>query len=499
MVHRLFDISFGSGKTILFEHLHKGELIAYSRKEVELKSDILACQLIKSGLRKGNMVVSLLKDSPIWNIAECAILKAGGVHVPLPVIAETEKLKHVLMMVLPTVMLVDSDVTEKRLQALLSLIELDIPIMDVRNEAANVRLEDEDLTNLKHRKDSVEADDTAVILFTSGSTGAPKGVLLSHRSILVAAQEFGDSDAFNGVQRSLSVLPMSHSAARKVNYACQLRGITLCYSAPTISLFRNLQLFEAHHVALVPFLLQKLQEEIISNPPKQLQLHNVNCGGAPLSADMWKWFDAIGIKVYEVYGLTETASLLSYSTDACRKPGCVGLKAQNVEIDIVNNGELAVKGPTLFQGFLLQDGSIQKPGGKDGWVLTGDSVRIDSDGGLRIIGRTVRSYKSQRGNHIHPEDLERKLASMEGVQEAFIMDEPKERLQAVIVPSKAASLDGVKEGLLMHNRSSTEDLQIWRFAILESADYVNLQATGVLKIDSLTFNKLLKQLDFIAL
>jgi len=481
----------------MFQHVRNGILQSVTGSQIDTLSTALACKLIREGVKKGDRIISVLKDGPLWNTVECAVLKAGAIHVPLPISVSEQKLTSVINMTKPVNILVDSAIQLKRIQSFGASLIKDTTISMVEESGLTSTKVDIEALNL--RTESIKPQDTAVILFTSGSTGEPKGVLLSHRSILVASKEFGHSDAFNGVQRSLSALPMSHSAARKVNYACQLRGITICYAAPTISLFKNLQLFEAHHVALVPFLLQKLQEEIISNPPNQLQLHNVNCGGAPLSADMWRWFDTIGIKVYEVYGLTETASLLSYSTDVCRRPGCVGLKAQNVEIDIVNNGELAVKGPTLFQGYLLQDGSIQKPGGQDGWVLTGDSVKIDSDGGLRIIGRTVRSYKSQRGNHIHPEDLERKLASMEGVQEAFIMDEPKERLQAVIVPSKAASLDGVKKGLLMHNRSSTEDLQIWRFAILESADYVSLQATGVLKIDSLTFNKLLKQLDFIAL
>ncbi|MDA9120725.1 long-chain fatty acid--CoA ligase [Flavobacteriales bacterium] len=206
MVHRLFDISCASGKTMLFNHLHKGELISYSRNEVELQSDILACQLIKSGLRKRSRIVSLLKDGPIWNIAECAILKAGGVHVPLPVTTDSEKLKRILMMVIPTTILVDSDA------------------------AAHARLENEDLTDLKHRKDSVEPDDTAVILFSSGSTTSSKGVLLSNRNIPVAAEEFGNSDVFNNVQRSLSVLPVRHSAARKVNYACQFSYKFVCFS-----------------------------------------------------------------------------------------------------------------------------------------------------------------------------------------------------------------------------------------------------------------------------
>ncbi|MDA9120733.1 acyl--CoA ligase [Flavobacteriales bacterium] len=481
----------------MFQYVRNGVLQSVTGSQIDTLSTALACKLIREGVKKGDRIISVLKDRPLWNSVECAVLKSGAIHVPLPISVSEQKLTSVINMTKPVNILVDSVIQLKRIQSLgASLIKgTTISMVNERGlNSTNVNLE-----ALKLRTESVKPQDTAVILFTSGSTGAPKGVLLSHHSILVAAEEFGHSDAFTGVQRSLSVLPMSHSAARKVNYACQLRGVTICYSAPTVSLFRNLQLFEAHHVALVPFLLQKLQEEIIRNPTKELQLHNVNCGGAPLSAEMWKWFDTIRIKVYEVYGLTETASLLSYSTDACRRPDCVGLKAQNVEIDIVNNDELAVKGPTMFQGYLLQDGSIQKPRGKDGWVLTGDCVKIDSDGGLRIIGRTVRSYKSQRGNHIHPEDLERELKSMEGVQEAFIIDEPKKRLQVVLVPSKAASLNSVKESLIMHNHSSNEDLKIWRFAILEHADYVDLQATEVMKIDSLTFNKLLKQLDLIEL
>lgn len=133
--------------------------------------------------------------------------------MPLPVTTDSEKLKRILMMVMPTTILVDSDAAAKRLQALPCLTKLNIPVVDVRNEAAHASLENEDLTDLKHRNDSVEPDDTAVILFSSGSTTSSKGVPLSNRNIPVAAEEFGNSDVFNNVQRSLSVLPVRHSAA----------------------------------------------------------------------------------------------------------------------------------------------------------------------------------------------------------------------------------------------------------------------------------------------
>ena len=495
-VTRLFEIPGLYGDSVMFQHIRNGVLESVRGSQVETLSTSLACRFLGLGIQKGDRIISLLKDSPFWNVVECAILKIGAVHVPLRASCTEERLTSVIDMTQPAMVVVDSATQLKRVRSITGHVTKDIIISKVQE--SDLRYDENQIPSLDHRIGTIEPQDTAVILFTSGSSSAPKGVLLSHHNILVSAKEFGNSDVFNHVQRSLSALPMSHSAARKVNYACQLKGITVCYSAPTKSLSTNLGLFESHHVALVPFLLQKLREEIDSNAPNGFRLKTVTCGGAPLAADVWKWFDSKGIKVYEVYGLTETASLLSYSTDACRKPGCVGVKAQNVEMDIVENNELMVKGPTLFQGYLLPDGSVKYPLDRNGWFKTGDSVMLDADGGLRIMGRTDRSYKSQRGNRIHPEDIERSLSSMEEIQEAIVIHEST-RLLAVVIPSYAACQSGINETLSKYNRSHEEDLRIWRYAILESADYERLQATGSVKPDSGTFNKLMRELNFIEL
>jgi long-chain acyl-CoA synthetase len=272
--------------------------------------------------------VSLLRDSPDWNIAECAVLKVGGVHVPLAVSVNPEKLQQVLVMVRPSLILVDSESTMKRVRPFLSLLSQNIVVLNIREVDGHTTSQSRELAELHVRMDAVRPDDTAVILFTSGSTSEPKGVLLSHRSILIAADEFAQSDVFRGVTRSLSVLPMGHSAARKVNYACQLQGITICYAAPSHSLLHNLQEFGVQHVAVVPYLLRKLQAEILDNKNEDHSLRTVTCGGAPLPGPLWEWFDQRGVRIYEVYGLTETASLLTYSTDKVRRPGCVGQKAE---------------------------------------------------------------------------------------------------------------------------------------------------------------------------
>jgi long-chain acyl-CoA synthetase len=139
------------------------------------------------------------------------VLKAGAIHVPLPVSVSEQKLTSVINMTKPVNILVDSVIQLKRVQSLGASLIKGTTISMVKERGLNstkVNLED-----LKHRNDSVEPDDTAVILFSSGSTTSSKGVPLSNRNIPVAAEEFGNSDVFNNVQRSLSVLPVRHSAA----------------------------------------------------------------------------------------------------------------------------------------------------------------------------------------------------------------------------------------------------------------------------------------------
>ena len=494
---RLFDVAKSKGTDVLFETLIKGEVVQYRANQIDENSDRLAMRLIESDVEKGDYILTLLKDGPNWNITENAILKTGGVHVPLSQATDSQRLVEVISALRPKIVIVETATSEKRVLSLGVQSSKDVKVINVTEELGLEVVGHQSTISLRKRKDSVNSEDVAVVLFTSGTTSIFKGVLLSHRNVLIASCEFGKSDAFSGVARTLSVLPMSHSAARKVNYACQLNGVIVCYAAPSLSTFANINRFQVQHFATVPYMLQALRNELELKTDITSPLKKVNCGGASLPASLWNWFEHKQIKVYEVYGLTETASLLSYSTDDCRRPNCVGKKAKNIEYQISENGELEVSGPTLLKGYIQEDGAITQAVDEYGWFGTGDAVVVDSDGGFKIIGRLNRSYKSQRGSHIFPEELEHQLVSLKHIEQAFLVNNPHESLRALILLSRGSTSKMAIESIRNYNKTVNDDLVIEEIAILEHSQLLNLNLKGQLKPNSFTLNKVIKNSDFI--
>ncbi len=490
---RLFDIPHDRGAVQLFNCLKRGLLTAYTGTVVHDVSEIFASRLIDAGQKKRDMVISLLTNSPTWNIVECAILKSGGIHVPLPLTTATDRLDQVREMTRSNLIVTDSKAMVKRLS---EEYGSKVTVVHAHDACGRNGISGRERSILQARKDEVSPDDTAIILFTSGSTSRPKGVMLTHRNILTAAEEFGRSDVFNGVTCSLSILPMSHSAARKVNYACQLRGITLCYAAPSESLLRNLQLFNAQHMAAVPQLLRMLKAEMEASPDSVVPLKKVTCGGAPLQERIWQWYEDRSVSIYEVYGLTETSSLLSYSTDDCRRPGCVGRLAVNVEVRSGEGGELEVRGSTVTRSYLNSDGLISAATDSNGWYPTGDLVTFDADGGLRVIGRVSRSYKSQRGNLVHMEEVERRLLSISGVDEAFVVKGSMDVLKAVLVLTERKSLAELRRHISRYNSSVPEDLRIMQFATLGIESLAFMTDQRGIKPNGRNFTTLFQGLDF---
>ncbi|MCF8463372.1 MAG: AMP-binding protein [Flavobacteriales bacterium] len=494
-ISRLFEIPGLNPDRIMFKYVRRGAVQSITGLEIDSRSTYLAYQLVDAGIETGDRIISFVKDLPTWNIVECAVLKSGAIHVPLPVSVSENRLLSVISMVRPVKILVDSAVQLRRIRSACSSL-LDANSIWLVHELEEIEKSESLVTELNQRINRVKPQNTAVILFTSGSTGASKGVMLSHRNILVAAEEFSKTDVFQGIDKSLSVLPMSHSAARKVNYACQLKGITICYSATTISLLKNLQLFEVQHVALVPFLLQKLKNELGKSALSTHELKTITCGGAPLSAGLWHWFENLGVNIFEVYGLTETASLLTYSTNKVRRPNCVGIKAKNIEIRITEKSELEVKGPTLLQAYMLSDGSVLDALNDSGWFNTGDNVSISEDGGVQVTGRTTRSYKTERGNFLHPEDIERSLVSLSGVEEAYLIDDSLKPLKVVLVTSEAVPIDYIHKQIRQYNHGKTEDLQIDSFSVLNSNSIRKFRKIGEMKLEKHTFTKMMRNQKF---
>ncbi|WP_026607120.1 acyl-[ACP]--phospholipid O-acyltransferase [Methylocapsa acidiphila] len=246
------------------------------------------------------------------------------------------------------------------------------------------------------------ADDAAVILFTSGTEGAPKGVALSHRNILANVAQAAARVDFNGADKVFNVLPVFHSFGLTVGLVLPLVSGVRLYLYPT-----------PLHYRIIPELVYETNATILfgtntflagyarsANPYDFRSLRYVLAGAEPVAeATRRIWMDKFGQRILEGYGVTETAPALAFNTPMFNRPGTVGRLMPGVEArlepapGIVEGGRLFVRGPNVMLGYLKADqpGVLQPP--PDGWHDTGDIVVIDADGFVTIKGRTKRFAK----------------------------------------------------------------------------------------------------------
>ena len=155
------------------------------------------------------------------------------------------------------------------------------------------------------------------------------------------------------------------------------------------------------------------------------------CGSAPLSSDTQRWFEMLGIPVYQVYGLTETTAIVTMDKPGNVQPGHVGQAIAGCEIRLGEGDELQVKGPNIFPGYWGRD-ETTNTSFEDGWLCTGDQAEIDTSGNVRVIGRVKNLLVPSSGHNVPPEPIEQKLLAIEGVEQAVLIGHGRPYLTAIV-------------------------------------------------------------------
>jgi long-chain acyl-CoA synthetase len=340
------------------------------------------------------------------------------------------------------------------------------------------------------RLQTVGPDDLATIIYTSGTTGAPKGVMLTHGNMASNISSSMEGFGFGTKEEvSLSFLPLSHVTARHVDFALLYRGVVLAYCPDIAHLARALAEVRPNIFIAVPRVYEKIRQQVILKtvgfpksaiyrwalsagrahrdeilagiPPATIsskmkiadrlvfskvragmggKAEEFISGGAPLGRELAEWYADIGIPIHEGYGLTETSPVIAVNTPSVHKLGTVGKPLPNVEVRIADDGEVLVRGPSIFKGYWNRPEETREAF-VDGWFKTGDIGQLDSEGYLSITDRKKDLIKTSGGKFIAPQPIENSLKLNPFIGTAVVIGDRRKFPAVLIAPNFPALED----------------------------------------------------------
>src|SRR5260370_36832834 len=327
---------------------------------------------------------------------------------------------------------------------------------------------------------SIQPDDLATLIYTSGTTGMSKGVMLSHSNLTTCAVMASKQAEWKPGDVYLSFLPLSHVTARHVDYVCYLDGVTIAYCAVFDELPRMLQEAKPTIIVGLPRVNEKVRQEverraafgikhkILQWPlrvgerqaqeiargehPKSLEWKLADklvyskirqgfggrsrayfSGGAPLGHDMAEWFCSMGIPIFEGYGLTETSPTISVNRLGAFKIGTLGKPYASLQIKLAEDGEILVKGPTIFKGYWNMSEET-RAAFVDGWFKTGDIGQMDGEGFLSITDRKKDLIKTSGGKFIARQPIENALKANALIAQAVVIADSRKYASVILLP-----------------------------------------------------------------
>ncbi len=461
-----------------------------SSRELYTRVYHTAKQIQQWGIAKGDRVALIAENRFEWAITDWACLLLGVVDVPIYPTLTAEQTEFMLENSGARAIFVS---TEKQFEKVLSIrarTSLErIVVMDEITAADAVRMStimepsapvDRD-AQFEADARAITADDLATIIYTSGTTGVSKGVMLTHGNIASNLEQTAQSLGWQPGQVSLSFLPLSHVTARHVDYLCFLRGVTLAYCPSFEELPAKIQQMRPHLFVSVPRVYEKVRQEVDRRASSGLkhtiyqwalrvgQSHRLEIargvkpsdwrwniankliyskiyawfggrtqmfvsGGAPLGIDLARWYADVGIRILEGYGLTETSPVIAVNTPEANKLGTVGKPLANVECRIAPDGELLVRGPSIFKSYWHNPTETAKAF-EDDWFKTGDIGNIDAGGFLSITDRKKDLIKTSGGKFIAPQPIEAKLKLSSLVAHPIVIGNGRKFASVIISPN----------------------------------------------------------------
>lgn len=496
---------------------------SYSYLEIEEWVVKISSGLRKLGFQKGDRAAVLSENRPEWGLSYLAIIYAGGAVVPIDPLLKEEEISVLLkdsqssFLFLSQKFAETGDSLMKNLLFLKGLIDFDLPGHQ-NNHYSFIQLKNE--AEKEILSEAIAPDETASIVYTSGTTGTPKGVELTHRNLIFEITTLPKIIDINESDRTVSVLPLHHTFESTTDFLTVLFvGATVTYitGLKSSKILEALQETQATIFVAVPLLYQLIYQGIFHEigeapllikimfkvfwamtsflPFKFLKkiffkkLHqkfggNIRffvSGGAAIDPKILEGFRRFGFEILQGYGLTEAAPVVAVNRLDKNRLGSVGQPLPGVEIKTVPQknepgvGELLVKGPNVMKGY-YQRPDLTEQVIKDGWLYTGDLAFVDQDGFIYITGRLKDVIVAPSGQNIYPDEIELAFAGNPAIKEICVFGtESKESFKkgtevvsAVILPDEKFfnNITQIKKIIAEHNQNCTSYKRIENFKIV---------------------------------
>ena len=496
-ITRLFDIltyyseTFPNQKVALSHKKTKG-WISYSPQEYKQITDNLSYAFIKLGIEPGDKVGIISGNRPEWNMLDMAIMQIGAITVPVyPTISEDDY-KYII------------NHSEMKL-AVIEGHEVMTKFSNIISETPNLKMvytfkdrkrfpyfaqlvqlgeENPNPEELQRRRDSVKPEDCSTIMYTSGTTGLPKGVMLSHYNIVSQLMNLRPTPALWS-DKALSFLPLCHAYERMLVFLYQYLGMTVYYVQSLATIGENIKEVRPTMMSAVPRVLEKMFDKIMGaqktmkplprkifvwamDLAQQYKLQDedrtgwynfrhwwadkliyrkirnnvggnfdiVVSGAASIQPKLAAFFSAIGMPVFEGYGATETSPVIAVS---CRdrngrEVGTVGFPLPGVEVRIADSGEILCRGHNVMMGYYKAPELTAQVIDDEGWYHTGDTGKFTQFGQVVITGRIKNLFKTSFGKYVNPQIIEEKFCESPFIENMVVVGENQKFAAAIISP-----------------------------------------------------------------
>ena len=413
----------------------------YTNIESKVIAETFAGGLREYGISEEDKVIVCMPNCPEVIFAYQGITRAGGIIVPVMFTLHPKELHYIVLNSGAKAVITSSLVLEKVEEALNSLIEKPLVIV-VDRPSNGIYVNFYDLQPKESMQEPTidrNEDDIAVILYTSGTTGNPKGVLLTHKNLTSNAE---NSVKHNELERgtTVGVLPLAHVYGLTISNICLLLGssIVVFSNFDTTEVFKAIEKYKVKTFSAVPAMIHALVTYPHAGQYDTSSLESVSSGSAPLPVALLHAFEKkFGAKVYEGYGLSEAAPIVTAHKDGIEiKPGSVGIPIPGVEVKIVDDngvevangevGELCVRGENVTPGY-YQNCEESRKVLIDSWLHTGDMARMDDEGYVYIVDRK-KDLIIRGGFNVYPRDVEEILNAHETVSEVAVVGIPDEKM-----------------------------------------------------------------------
>jgi len=485
-------------KPDLMLYKKQGQYVPISTSEFEKAVIHLALALNHLGFGKGDKLIILSENRPEWVMTDFATICQGGLTVPIYTSLTSQQAEYIIQDSDASVVVVSNPEQRAKIEAIRNNLNRVRHFITFETEKVSGFMNLADLLEIGQKKAvenpglfaslaaAISPEDEASLIYTSGTTGYPKGVILTHHNFISNVKTCVALFDITSRDTVLSFLPLSHVLERMVMFAYIYAGTTIGFAESIDAVAQNLLEIRPNIMVSVPRVFEKIYARVMDNiltssalkkkiffwayrvgrkyaqrdlagekipgllKFKRRIAHKLVfskiiertggrvrffvSGGAPLAKDIAEFFYALGLVIYEGYGLTETAPVLTVNRPGAIRFGTVGKPIPEVEIKIAPDGEILARGPNVMKGYYKKEAETREAF-EGGWFHTGDIGHLDEDGFLVITDRKKDLIVTSGGKNVAPQPIENLLKTCPYINTVVVIGDRRRFISALVVPN----------------------------------------------------------------